>query len=307
MDRWTRARRAVTSPARDFGRQQGEVTSTVSPPQYEARQRLIGARGGTRASRPRVTGPVCLLGADSPDIGFWIFFMRQSTARHKALSSAISRPRYHQHPKKGRSRTSRARRSEGRAPGDIASPDRRVQKRAADSEGRPADVPQGRARRCWPGPSPARPTCPASRSAARLVEMFVGVGASSVRDLFEQGKKNEPCIVFIDESRGRTPRARSRRRSTTEREQKLNQLSARGRSIERGGSRWRPPIVLKCSTACCGPAASIGGLSSTVPTSRGAKAFSACTRRRSRCRTTWMWRCWRGAPRGFQGRTWPTW
>ena len=38
-----------------------------------------------------------------------------------------------------------------------------------------------------------------SISASEFVEMFVGVGASRVRDLFEQAKKNAPCIVFIDE------------------------------------------------------------------------------------------------------------
>jgi cell division protease FtsH len=38
-----------------------------------------------------------------------------------------------------------------------------------------------------------------SISGADFVEMFVGVGASRVRDLFEQGKKNAPCIIFIDE------------------------------------------------------------------------------------------------------------
>jgi cell division protease FtsH len=38
-----------------------------------------------------------------------------------------------------------------------------------------------------------------SMSGSDFVEMFVGVGASRVRDLFEQGKKNAPCIVFIDE------------------------------------------------------------------------------------------------------------
>lgn len=38
-----------------------------------------------------------------------------------------------------------------------------------------------------------------SISASEFIEMFVGVGASRVRDLFDQAKKNAPCIVFIDE------------------------------------------------------------------------------------------------------------
>ena len=38
-----------------------------------------------------------------------------------------------------------------------------------------------------------------SVSAAEFVEMFVGVGASRVRDLFKKAKENAPCIVFIDE------------------------------------------------------------------------------------------------------------
>ena len=38
-----------------------------------------------------------------------------------------------------------------------------------------------------------------SISGSDFVEMFVGVGASRVRDLFEQGKKNAPCIIFVDE------------------------------------------------------------------------------------------------------------
>ena len=38
-----------------------------------------------------------------------------------------------------------------------------------------------------------------SISASEFVEMFVGVGASRVRDLFTEAKKNAPCIVFIDE------------------------------------------------------------------------------------------------------------
>ncbi len=38
-----------------------------------------------------------------------------------------------------------------------------------------------------------------SMSGSDFVEMFVGVGASRVRDLFDNGKKNSPCIIFIDE------------------------------------------------------------------------------------------------------------
>ena len=62
-------------------------------------------------------------------------------------------------------------------------------------------------------------------SGSNFVEMFVGVGASRVRDLFEEAKKNSPCIVFIDEID-----AVARRRGTgmggghDEREQTLNQL-----------------------------------------------------------------------------------
>ena len=62
-------------------------------------------------------------------------------------------------------------------------------------------------------------------SGSDFVEMFVGVGASRVRDLFEDGKKNAPCIIFIDEID-----AVARRRGTglggghDEREQTLNQL-----------------------------------------------------------------------------------
>ena len=64
-----------------------------------------------------------------------------------------------------------------------------------------------------------------SISGSDFVEMFVGVGASSVRDLFEEAKKNAPCIVFIDEID-----AVARRRGTgmggghDEREQTLNQM-----------------------------------------------------------------------------------
>ena len=64
-----------------------------------------------------------------------------------------------------------------------------------------------------------------SMSGADFVEMFVGVGASRVRDLFEQGKKNAPCIIFIDEvdAVGRH-RGAGLGGGHDEREQTLNQL-----------------------------------------------------------------------------------
>jgi cell division protease FtsH len=64
-----------------------------------------------------------------------------------------------------------------------------------------------------------------SISGSDFVEMFVGVGASRVRDLFEQGKKNAPCIIFIDEidAVGRA-RGAGLGGGNDEREQTLNQL-----------------------------------------------------------------------------------
>src|SRR6266849_1201416 len=65
-----------------------------------------------------------------------------------------------------------------------------------------------------------------SASGTDFVELFVGVGASRVRDLFEQAKKNAPCIVFIDEidAIGRTRSGASAFASNDEREQTLEQL-----------------------------------------------------------------------------------
>ena len=66
-----------------------------------------------------------------------------------------------------------------------------------------------------------------SLSGSDFVEMFVGVGASRVRDLFEEAKKNAPCIIFIDEidaiGKSRDSRMGG---GNDEREQTLNQLLA---------------------------------------------------------------------------------
>lgn len=65
-----------------------------------------------------------------------------------------------------------------------------------------------------------------SLSGSSFVEMFVGVGASRVRDLFEEAKKNAPCIIFIDEIDAVGKSRDAKYGGNDEREQTLNQLLA---------------------------------------------------------------------------------
>ncbi|MEA2487185.1 MAG: cell division protease FtsH, partial [Actinomycetota bacterium] len=83
-----------------------------------------------------------------------------------------------------------------------------------------------------------------SISGSDFVEMFVGVGASRVRDLFEQGKKNAPCIIFIDEidAVGR-PRGAGLGGGHDEREQTLNQLL-----VEMDGFEANEGVILIAAT-----------------------------------------------------------
>lgn len=83
-----------------------------------------------------------------------------------------------------------------------------------------------------------------SESGSGFVEMFVGVGASRVRDLFEQAKKNAPCIVFIDEldAVGRM-RGAGYGGGNDEREQTLNQLL-----VEMDGFGVNEGIILMAAT-----------------------------------------------------------
>ena len=83
-----------------------------------------------------------------------------------------------------------------------------------------------------------------SISGSDFVEMFVGVGASRVRDMFEQGKKNSPCIIFIDEidAMGRH-RGAGLGGGNDEREQTLNQLL-----VEMDGFETNEGVILVAAT-----------------------------------------------------------
>jgi len=83
-----------------------------------------------------------------------------------------------------------------------------------------------------------------SISGSDFVEMFVGVGASRVRDLFEQGKKNAPCIIFIDEidAVGRH-RGAGMGGGHDEREQTLNQLL-----VEMDGFESNAGVIIMAAT-----------------------------------------------------------
>lgn len=81
-------------------------------------------------------------------------------------------------------------------------------------------------------------------SGSDFVEMFVGVGASRVRDLFSQGKKNAPCIIFIDEidAVGRH-RGAGLGGGHDEREQTLNQLL-----VEMDGFEGNDGVIIIAAT-----------------------------------------------------------
>ncbi len=120
-----------------------------------------------------------------------------------------------------------------------------------------------------------------SISGSEFVEMFVGVGASRVRDLFEQAKRNSPCIIFIDEidAVGRQ-RGAGLGGSHDEREQTLNQIL-----VEMDGFDTDTNVILIAARTgrtswtrrCCGRGVSTARWSWIGPTRRGARRSSRST------------------------------
>ena len=144
-----------------------------------------------------------------------------------------------------------------------------------------------------------------SISGSDFVEMFVGVGASRVRDLFVQGKKKAPCIIFIDEidAVGRH-RGAGLGGGHDEREQTLNQLL-----VEMDGFESNEGVILIAATnrpdvldpALLRPDVSTGRWSYRDRTSKGAKKSCWSTPERLPWRRMWMSRSGAMHARVFRG------
>ena len=151
-----------------------------------------------------------------------------------------------------------------------------------------------------------------SISGSDFVEMFVGVGASRVRDLFEQGKKNAPCIVFIDEidAVGRH-RGAGLGGGHDEREQTLNQLL-----VEMDGFESNEGVILIAATnrpdvldpALLRPGRFDRQVIVSLPDIKGREGNSACahsSRFPSPRMSTYLY--WQEALQGFPVLSWPIW
>ena len=146
-------------------------------------------------------------------------------------------------------------------------------------------APQEQVKHLSPKLSQAKPTVPFfSISGSDFVEMFVGVGASRIRDLFDQAKKNAPCIVFIDEidAVGRH-RGAGIGGGHDEREQTLNQLL-----VEMDGFDTNEGVILMAATnrpdvlikPCCAQAVLTGVSSLACPILKDVMTFSKFMRAR---------------------------
>ena len=228
---------------------------TYAPPQYEGLVNKLIDRNVTVTAREPTTSPwAALLYSWAPIllmIGFWIFFMRQmQSGGNKALSFGKSKAKLSSSAQKKVTFKDVAGVDEAKDELQEIIEFLREPQKFQKLGGR---IPKGVLLMGPPGTGKtllARAVAGEANvpffsiSGSDFVEMFVGVGASRVRDLFEQGKKNAPCIVFIDEidAVGRH-RGAGLGGGHDEREQTLNQLL-----VEMDGFESNEGVILVAAT-----------------------------------------------------------
>jgi len=149
-----------------------------------------------------------------------------------------------------------------------------------------------------------------SISGSEFVEMFVGVGASRVRDLFDQAKRNSPCIIFVDEidAVGRQ-RGAGLGGSHDEREQTLNQIL-----VEMDGFDGNTNVIVIAATnrpdvldpALLRPGRFDRHVVLPARTLVAAAPCWTCTPRESRSIAAWISKCWPSRRPASPAPTWPT-
>ena len=232
-----------------------ETFTTHAPSQYEGlANRLIDNGVVVQAKDPTTSPWATLLYSWAPIlllIGFWIFFMRQmQSGGNKALSFGKSKAKLSSSTQKKVTFKDVAGVDEAKDELQEIIEFLREPQKFQKLGGR---IPKGVLLMGSPGTGKtllARAVAGEANvpffsiSGSDFVEMFVGVGASRVRDLFEQGKKNAPCIVFIDEidAVGRH-RGAGLGGGHDEREQTLNQLL-----VEMDGFESNEGVILVAAT-----------------------------------------------------------
>jgi cell division protease FtsH len=233
----------------------GEKFRTYAPPQYEGLGNKLIERNVQIQANPETSSPwATLLYAWAPIllmIGFWIFIMRQmQSGGNKALSFGKSRAKLSSTAQKKVTFKDVAGVDEAKEELQEIIEFLKEPQKFQKLGGR---IPKGVLLMGSPGTGKtllARAVAGEANvpffsiSGSDFVEMFVGVGASRVRDLFEQGKKNAPCIVFIDEidAVGRH-RGAGLGGGHDEREQTLNQLL-----VEMDGFESNEGVILVAAT-----------------------------------------------------------
>src|SRR5215831_6328194 len=200
---------AVTGDVQGTYKNKEEFRSTIPPNYNDFTTLLIGKGVHMKMEKNDNGGWVSILVQAFPIVllaGFWIFMMRQmQSGGNKALSFGKSRARLHSSQQKKVTFKDVAGVEEAKEElQDIIEFLREPQKFQKLGGRIPKGVlligPPGTGKTLLARAIAGEANVPFfSISGSDFVEMFVGVGASRVRDLFEQGKKNAPCIIFIDE------------------------------------------------------------------------------------------------------------